>query len=154
MTHVLTALVASLLVHALTAATVHANALPAAAAALAPGSWVEVTTSNLETALAQSGSSGGILPWADSGVWDPGSRQFFFCGGDHNWSISTLRCIAYSAEANAWRILPQPAWAAAGTTHGYDHNAVDPARGEIYFRDYYAGLRWQKLSVASGTWTA
>src|SRR5262245_39461397 len=126
------------------------TAMGALAASMAPGTWAELTTDNIVPTLRAGGASGAIFGYSEDGAWDPISRQWLYCGGDHG---EAPRFVAYSADTNAWRIMPHPAWmSTTGTMHGYDHNAINPATGDFYH--YPAGARvLQKYSVASGTWT-
>jgi hypothetical protein len=128
------------------------------AASMQPGSWAVVTSANIEAALSSAdvggGSSGGILGYAEDGAWDPASRQFLYMGSDHNWSVRATKFIRYSAQTNSWHIMPTPAWAPSGTHHGYDHNAINAATGQYYWRQGYDGRTYYRYDIASQTWTS
>src|SRR5438128_270863 len=73
------------------------------AASMEPGTWAEITTTNITATLSNTGgASGTILPYSDDGVWDPASRQFFFVGGDHNPSSGCPRFVSYTESTDAW----------------------------------------------------
>src|SRR5262245_21877731 len=103
------------------------------ASSLKPGEWAELKTENIVPTLQAKGNSGAIFGYNEGAVWDPASRQIFYMGGDHN---DPARFVAYAADKNRWRILPQPEWLGKTATHGYDHNALDPARGVFYYRAF------------------
>src|SRR5262245_31791622 len=69
----------TLLIHTPAAAQ---TAVGAAAARLQPGTFGDVTTTNINPTLSATGASGMIFGYTDKGVWDPISRAFFFIGGD------------------------------------------------------------------------
>jgi hypothetical protein len=51
-----------------------------------------------------------------------------------------MQCLEYAESTNAWSICSKPSGIADG--HGYDHNAVDPATGFHYIRQYLVNQYW------------
>jgi hypothetical protein len=125
------------------------TALGRLAAGMKAGEWAELKTDNIVETLRAKGASGAIFGYNEGAVWDPKSRQVLYMGGDHN---DRVRFVTYSADANAWKIMPQPDWAGGGTSHGYDHNAIDAARGIFYYRPFSNPVV-RRYDIAAGTWS-
>ncbi len=118
---------------------------------LQAGQWVELKTENLVPTLQAKGNSGAIFGYNEGAVWDPASRQILYLGGDHN---DPARFVAYAAGRNAWQVLPQPPWLGKTATHGYDHNALDPARGVFYYRPFSSrGGLIHRYDIEAERWT-
>lgn len=130
------------------------------AASMQPGTWAELTTSNISATLAKTGgSSNVILAYADTAVWDPASQRFFFVGGDHGPSSSCPRFVSFTESTNTWQILQEvgswsTSWSPCGTTpmHGYNHTAIDTSRGKLYHRPFGDAVV-RKYDIASKTWS-
>ena len=121
------------------------------AAEMKPGTWSELKTQGIVEALRATGASGAIFGYSEGGAWDPATRRFLYVGGDHN---GIARFVAYSADDNTWRILPQPGWIGQGTMHGYDHNAVDPAHRAFYHFPFGDKSRIaRRYDLAKNEWT-
>lgn len=45
--------------------------------------------------------------WANDGKWDPKTRQVLYMGIGH---YTSLKFITYSADTNAWTLMPVPSW--------------------------------------------
>ena len=118
-----------------------------AAAALAPGTWVELPTQNIDAMLGWGAHSGNVLPYAFTGVWDPNSRKLIFFGTDHNGGTASL--VEYSDDSNTWAegIVPPVAWA-----HGYDHLAIDPSTGDLYHRRFGQALALYSYAPGASSW--
>lgn len=119
------------------------------AASMEPGTWSSLTTSNINGTLGASGASGNIVGYADDMVWDRGSRQAYFIGGDHN---DLAQFVRYTESTNTWQRLSRPAWFPGSTMHGYNHNAINEAAGEIYHRPFARNLV-HRYNISSDTWT-
>jgi hypothetical protein len=121
-----------------------------------PGTWAELQTNNLNATFSSSdmggGASGVIIGYTDDAVWDPVSRQIFFLGGDHNWSVpTTAKFVSYSEATNSWqKRATQPSWA-SGVVHGYHHSALDSAAGTFYHRPF-SEQAVHRYNIASQTW--
>ena len=134
------------------------SALAALAASMGPGSWAELTTNNVNPALAQTGGiTGTTLSYSDTAVWDPVTQQFFFLGGDHD-PISPSKCprfVSYKESTNTWQLLPTANWFQCGAVsrmHGMNHTAIDAANGKLYHRPF-GDMVVRKYDIASQTWT-
>jgi len=119
---------------------------------LQAGQWAELKTENIVPTLEAQGNSGAIFGYNEGAVWDPASRQILYLGGDHN---DPARFVAYAADGNAWRTLPQPEWLGKTATHGYDHNALDPERGVFYYRPFSSkGGLVHRYDIKAEKWTS
>jgi hypothetical protein len=126
------------------------TALGKLAATMKPGEWAELKTDNVVEAHRAKGVSGAIFGYNEGAAWDPRSRQWLYCGGDHN---DRTRFVTYSADTNAWKVMPEPEWVGNGTSHGYDHNAIDPARGVFYYRPFSSPIV-RRYDIAQAKWSA
>jgi hypothetical protein len=97
-----------------------------------------------------------ILGYADSAVWDPQSKQFMIVGGAHapnNQGIVNMRHIVYSEATNSWREETKQSWfATSGVSHAYDHHALDPETGTMFYRSG-DGDFIHKYVIGSKTWS-
>ncbi|MGQ9652151.1 MAG: hypothetical protein ACUVXJ_18800 [Phycisphaerae bacterium] len=77
------------------------------------------------------------MSWSHDAKWDPKTRQVLFIGIGH---YAALKIMAYSADSNAWTLMPVPTW-------------CDPRRIECQVVEVLPGNR-VKLSVgrAQGMW--
>jgi hypothetical protein len=123
------------------------GALSSLAASTAAGQWALYGTQNLNTVFAATGASGYIMGYADDMNWDPVSRQAFFIGGDHNDLAQFAR---YTESSNSWARLDRD-WIGGGNQHGYNHQAINIAAGDIYYRPFNGGSRIYKYNIGTGT---
>jgi hypothetical protein len=114
-----------------------------------PGTWAELKTENVVEAHRARGNCGAIFGYNEGAAWDPRSRQWFYVGGDHN---DPARFVTFAADRNAWTVRPQPDWLGKTATHGYDHNAIDPARGLLYYRPFNNRTVY-RYDIAADKWT-
>ncbi|MFM9885780.1 MAG: Ig-like domain-containing protein [Burkholderiales bacterium] len=145
-----------LLVHALITPEATATAIGDAAARMQPGTWVELPTNNMAAALANTtGSTGFDIAYTEDMVWHAGTQQVFFIGSDHGY---LQHFTSYDATSNAWQRLARGYWMPAptdynnGMGHGYDHSAIDQARGLYYFRPFNSNNVY-RYTIASQLWT-
>lgn len=129
-----------------------ASELSDLASQMQPGEWAELDTgltSEFLRTYPTDGSGRGpdsVLQFADSAVWDPTSRQFLFIGAPH---YRPYKFIIYNESSNSWRLGPLPP--SGGLTHGYDHNAIDPATGNIYYRASF-NAKFYKFNISQNSW--
>jgi len=129
----------------------HADAgeLATAASQMRAGTWRQLSTNNMYGALGDSaGASGNILTYSDNGVWYPGTKSFYFVGGDHN---GVARFVRFQESTNTWSIMPQPSWIGSFTMHAYDHTAIDTSRGHIYHRPFGQTVV-RRYAISSRLW--
>lgn len=127
------------------------SALASLAGSMAPGTWAELKTSGLTPALLQVPTHVmvyNILEYQNSGVWDPTSHQVLFVGGPHE---NQGRFITYDEATNAWRQEPDPTPSYLLYNHTYDHNTINPATGELYFRPFNRPEIWA-YKIAQKAW--
>src|SRR3989454_8294191 len=135
------------------------TALAALAASLPPGTWGELTTNNIAPTLAfTGGASGNVFGFTENGVWDSGSGQFFYLGGDHSPTTpdNCPRFVSYTESTNTWQILTKPPWFATkcvplSAMHGYDHTGIDPVHRKLYHRPY-TDMVVRRLDLSTNTW--
>lgn len=143
-----------------------ANAVEQAASSMDAGDWVRIYPSGLVyDALFKCPVTGNpILGYIDKAAYDPVRRQVRFISKAHQ---GDQRYIQYDCDSNAWSLLPDAPWddgdpptsadgSVGGATsflgHGYQHNTIDPATGDLYFRRYNTGIVWHE-AAATGVWT-
>lgn len=122
------------------------------AASLSAGSWAELKTSGLTPALLELPTHVqvySILDYQNSGVWDPGTRQVLFLAGPH---INQGRFIAYDDATNTWRQEADPSPSYINYNHTYNHNTINAAAGELYFRPFNRREIWRYV-VAAKQWS-
>jgi hypothetical protein len=128
------------------------------AASLQPGMWAELITNNIAPTLAFTGGAGGMtFGFAENGVWDPVTSQFFYIGGDHSPTMPDTcpRFVSYTESTNTWQMLPKPGWfpcTPLTAMHGYDHTAIDPVHRKLYHRPYN-DMVVRRLDMTTNTWT-
>jgi hypothetical protein len=140
---------------AVAASILNASVLSTTAASMAPNSWVEITTTNINTALLSTvpgGASGHITWYADEMPWDSSTHQAFFSGSDHIYTYTPPgeKTVKYTESSNSWTVIGQAPWA-AGVQHGYDGSAVDPTRHYFYHHPF-TQANIQRFNITTGTW--
>jgi hypothetical protein len=134
-------------------ASARPSALSTLAASMQPKAWAQLTTTGLSTALGgYSGCSTSPLEYADNAVWDPVHKKFYFLGAPHYcWP---WKFLIYDEAANQWSTgtLPASGMNAGGSQigHGYDHNAVDPATGDVFHKPYNSSAIYR---YSNGSWS-
>ena len=88
-----------------------------------------------------------VLEWADRGYWDPLRNQFHFVGQGH---YACEKHLVYTESTNSWSTAVSPSFGGIG--HGYEHNAMDPATGNLFYRAYNS-KSIRKFFSSCGKWT-
>lgn len=109
-----------------------ASALSLLAEKMSPGSLVELSTVGYGKSLISTGALDNVLNYGDGGVWDPIRGEARFAGGGH---AEAPKFIIYREATNTW---VNAAPASGQSSHGYKHNAIDPATGTSYYRTFYS----------------
>ncbi len=129
-----------------------ATSLSDLAASMSPGTWKELTTSNINPVLTNTGGESNVMTgYTEYIKWDPATRRLLFVGADHN-QVGGERFVSYTDSTNSWQILPQPPGMGA-FSHGYDHGALDPVNRFFYFRYPYLGRTFYRYQMDTGVWT-
>lgn len=103
---------------------------------MAPGQWRQLAVVGLTRSLFTV-PGGHTLGYMDKGVYDPRNRQVRFIGHAH---YADQRFHQYDEATNTFSNLPDPPWDDGGSMapsyigHGYQHNALDPATGDLFYR--------------------
>lgn len=137
-----------------------AGALKDLAASMSPGTFVELPGTGYDAGLLDAGLGHQILQYSGKGVWDPNTCQALFLGGGH---LSLEKYIAYSASSEQWFQAPNPPWWCDPqsvsnpyqcASHGYHHDALDPATGTFYWRSFNSETvhRHQVDATIDGDW--
>ena len=141
----------------LTATPAAASEIGDLAASMAPGTWAELVTLDLNGGILEDVGGHHILQYADDARWDPVGGRVLFLGQGHssNWDddpTTTARFIAYGAAANSWTALPALI-PSENVGHGYDHSAIDVELGEFFHRPFGSRTVY-RYHLASGLWDA
>lgn len=131
-------------------APVGATHLAQQASTMSAGQWKQFTTNGLSTSLFVTGANN-TLDYMDKGAYDPVNEQIRFVGNGH---LEQLRWHQYNEATNTWGNLSPPSWYGGGAVfeHGYQHNTVDPATGDWYYRSYNNN-QIRHYTQATGTWS-
>jgi hypothetical protein len=118
-----------------------------------PGQWRQLNAagdaSGLTSALFEA-NPGTIMGYLDKGKWDAVTRRVHFIGQGHN---GNQKFIQYDDATNRWSELARPSWDTSPGTigHGYQHNSIDPATGDLFYRKYNS-TDFYRLNRATGQW--
>lgn len=125
------------------------SALATACASLDPGECVKFADL-ASSVLAFSGETSDLTKYASSGCYDPLRRQVRFIGRRESADFP-YHGISYDEATETWANDDWDLWSTdtVSSGHGYDHNAVDPATGDHYFKLYNSGDVWKW----DGSWT-
>jgi hypothetical protein len=130
------------------------SALRVQANAMEAGQWIELTTTGLTPAMFRDGANN-TLDYMDKGAYDPIGKQIRFIGQSH---YGDQRWHSYDEPSNTWATLPDPPWDTGGAAypnfigHGYQHNTVDPATGDFFYRQFGA-TQPRAFQRSTGTWS-
>jgi hypothetical protein len=129
-----------------------ATPLGAAAAAMAPGSWMALSTNFAGTtslsALLDAGGGKRICEYSDKMVWLSGRKEIHYTGGGH---LQNTKTIMYTDGDNTWHDLGDPPWFSLGNFfHGYQHNA---GRGNTHYVLNYGTNIVHARDIPTNTWT-
>lgn len=121
-------------------------------AAMAPGTWAQLSPKNQSAVLGVGPTTGSILPYCNSMPWNRVSRSIEIIAGDHN-SPTGLRQVRYVEATNSFELV---ATTTGFVGHGFDHTEVNPFTGDLYHRRYgsysNAQSRVYRQRLGSTTW--
>ena len=117
-----------------------ASALSQLAASMQPGQFAELTGMNgfnNGNIMAALGCSPGdhITEYANKAVWNSIAKRFQFVGAPHGSACLDSLITVFYDEAQIHGLLG-PKLCDSDVAHAYDHNAINPATGEHYYRQY------------------
>lgn len=91
-----------------------------------------------------------IMKWASSCCWNPLTGEVLFVGKREDAGHG-YKFFRYIESSNTCDLVAFPPDSGNQSGHGYDHNAIDEARGKFFTRLYNDDSGpWQRLS---GSWT-
>jgi hypothetical protein len=123
------------------------------ASQMSAGQWLQLSLTGLSTNLFVNGANN-TLGYMDKGCHDPVRKQVRFIGHAH---MGDQRFHQYDEVTNTFSNLADPPWDGGGLSypgylgHGYQHNAMDPATGDLYYRKYNSPEVY-RLVRATGEW--
>lgn len=138
------------------------------AAALSPGQWADIGSGM--PGLSSLGpdpiaTGGSIFEYSNKAGYDPINKIVHFVGGGHHSSApnnlqGTLVHVQYDVASNTWTQSGPDVPYYGSFQHAWDHNVVDPTRGEHYFikPNYsnpgvtlwrYSGSSWSSITNSS-----
>ena len=124
------------------------------AASMSRGQWVPLSRPEGLSADLFKSRAGTTLGYIDKACHDPVHRQLRFIGVAH---YGDQRFHQYDETSHGFSNLPDPPWDDGGDRspsfigHGYQHNTIDPATGDFYFR-IYGSKKVHRLIRATGEW--
>jgi hypothetical protein len=111
------------------------SALSTLAASMAPGTWAELSTVGINSALLSSGNAGGVggnnIPYSNQMGWNPLSREIKLTCSDHG--AAYMPELTYNEASNSWTVARAGGSWPFGT-HAYGHFQVRPDTGDLYSR--------------------
>jgi len=119
---------------------------------MAPGTWAQLVVQNQDTCLSDNGNTGSMLPFCNSMPWNSVTKQIDILGQDHNGG--GMKYVQYDEASNQFFVALDPTNFSGG--HGYDHVAVNPTTGHLYYRQYGGGtspVSVYRKNVGSATFT-
>jgi hypothetical protein len=142
-----------------------ASALSVAAAALTPGSFVELTTNGITDGVNNIFETTSplwhILEFGGKGTWKAsanGTGEFYYFGSSHDSGVFVNRFVKYVESTNTWSLISTSGPFANCAdqvpfcvTHSYDHQTIRAADG-IYYHRRTNSQEIQRFDIASQTW--
>lgn len=124
------------------------SVLALAAASLAPGQCVKLTTDVSKAALEPEGST--ILQWSISAAFDSFNQKVHFVGKESG--SNPYHWLTYDIASDHWAVDAHAVWDTGNASgHGYDHNTADIS-GNFYHVPYgstsvkkWNGSSWSSL---------
>jgi len=129
-----------------------ASELEQAAALLDAGDWATFDMLGITADLFRADGNH-MLGYMNKGCWDPLNARVRFIAKAASSILDATRDYEFTESDNTVRQLENPSWNAGGELgHGYQHNALDPATGDLYWRPYgTAGIVWRHRA-SDDTW--
>lgn len=124
------------------------------AASMQPGEYAELATNGMSATFLRDTNYGVVLEYSDNAVWNPLTNEYLYGGMGHSGPYGDGKFIKYQESDNTWYLIQigSPFYG----THGYDHMAINPNDGTIYYRRaaedsirQYSGGSWSILSDAN-----
>lgn len=122
---------------------------------MSSGQMSSFTMGGLSSTLMDAGGGHSIMEYCQRGHWDPVHKLVQFWGQGHN---SETGLATWDDATNQWSVVngvpySNPATSTGHIGHQFTHQALDPATGDIYLRDY-GGLTIYKKPYGSAWTTA
>lgn len=110
------------------------SALAQLAASMPPGTWSPLLNQDIDLVLGSGniGTSNNLIPYCNSMPYDALTKRIHVVSGDHGKFQAWY--MTYDLAANRWSKVAALNPLDTGSTHGWDHTAVNPHTGEMYYR--------------------
>lgn len=109
------------------------TALETRFAGMASGTWEQHTTvTGQNAALGVGPTSGSAIHYCNQMPWNPIRKAIEIIAMDHN--AGAQRYMRYDALTDAFVTVSADDGVGTATRHGYGHNTVNPATGDVYHR--------------------
>jgi hypothetical protein len=135
------------------------SVLATLAKAMAPGTWVSISTTGFNNgAVLRPPAGGSSLEFNDKQTWNPVAKTVMVLGYSHPGSFSQCGIAVFaqlSDATNTWTNLPSSCpnpENIGGVSHGYEHNTVNPNTGDLYHRQYNS-KNFYVFSQSTQTWS-
>ncbi|MCC7405329.1 MAG: hypothetical protein IT288_13105 [Bdellovibrionales bacterium] len=148
--------------------------LAQAAAAMSPGQWLQLETTNFSGMLLPNFSGNGSSPFiefSDKAVRNPLTKKIYILGCARGAQDPAYECgstgspdagyVEYSEIDNTWRRMPSAPVNSA--PHAYDHAAINPLNGDYYYYESshitdhkvwkHSNNQWTSLPAPSGVYS-
>jgi len=126
------------------------------AAAMAPGTWAQLSVKDQDATLGVGPHSGSMIHYCNTMPWNAFDHVIEILGEDHAYGHE--RYARYDEITNAFVLVADDVGFGSSTQHGYDHNTLNPHNGDLYQR--FIGqdavgadlpIHGKRKSVGSGT---
>lgn len=118
------------------------------AASMSSGGWSNFTMGGMSTSFVDVGGGHSVVEFCARGHWDPVHKKIQFWGQGHT---QDEKLITWDDATNQWSQGVDPGLAPGAVGHAYYHQALDPATGDLYLREY-SSPRVRKLAYGGGSW--
>lgn len=117
---------------AITVLAPSSSVLSTVATAMAPGSWAPLSVASQSAALGVGPTTGSMLPYCNAMPWNPRNRCIEIEAADHPLG-TPHRHVRYVEASNSFEVVSSSTGLDA---HGYDHVALNPYTGDLYFKNF------------------
>lgn len=136
------------------------STLAQAAAAMQPGTWMQLNTLGFSGGnVLHPPDTGSVLEFDDKAVWNSVAKSAMILGQSHPaapTACGTELFVQYADSSNTWSNLPLPCPTPEdinGVSHGYEQMTINPATGDVYHRQY-SSTNFMVFKQSTQTWNS